>query len=68
MAARHLELEYPAQEFLTMVVAGLAGTTPHMMSATVLALSRLIYQYHCMFCASWQHLYLCACLFLYECQ
>ncbi|KAJ1485651.1 hypothetical protein T484DRAFT_1792700 [Baffinella frigidus] len=32
-------------DFFTMLLAGLAGTTPHMVSATVLALSRLVYEY-----------------------
>lgn len=31
-------------EFLTMVLAGLAGKTPHMISATVLALARLLFE------------------------
>lgn len=33
-------------EFLTMVLAGLAGKTPHMISATVVALSRLLFDLH----------------------
>ncbi|GAC98191.1 ribosomal RNA-processing protein [Pseudozyma hubeiensis SY62] len=32
-------------EYLTMVAAGLAGTTPHMISATITALSRLVYEF-----------------------
>jgi ribosomal RNA-processing protein 12 len=32
-------------DFFSMLLAGLAGTTPHMVSATVLALSRLVYEY-----------------------
>lgn len=31
-------------EFLTMILAGLAGKTPHMISATVLALARLLFE------------------------
>lgn len=32
-------------DYFSIVVAGLAGQTPHMMSATILALSRLIFQF-----------------------
>jgi ribosomal RNA-processing protein 12 len=32
-------------EFIKMVIAGLAATTPHMRSATVLALARLVFEY-----------------------
>ena len=34
------------EEFFTMVSAGLAGTTPHMVAASVTALSRLLFEYH----------------------
>jgi ribosomal RNA-processing protein 12 len=34
------------EEYFTMVSAGLAGTTPHMVSASITALSRLLYQFH----------------------
>ncbi|WRT66755.1 uncharacterized protein IL334_003718 [Kwoniella shivajii] len=34
-----------AEEYLTMVAAGLTGTTPHMISATINALSRLIFEF-----------------------
>ena len=33
-------------EYLTMVAAGLAGNSPHMISATITALSRLLFEYH----------------------
>eukprot|EP01116_Phalansterium_solitarium_P021664 TRINITY_DN6825_c0_g1_i2.p1 TRINITY_DN6825_c0_g1~~TRINITY_DN6825_c0_g1_i2.p1 ORF type:complete len:1290 (+),score=619.19 TRINITY_DN6825_c0_g1_i2:80-3871(+) len=32
-------------EFFRMVVAGLAGTTPHMISATIVAISRLVFEF-----------------------
>ncbi|KAK4047187.1 pre-rRNA processing protein [Microbotryomycetes sp. JL221] len=40
--------EAPAsvQEFVTMVSAGLAGTSPHMISATITSLSRLAFEFH----------------------
>ncbi|KAL1972686.1 hypothetical protein VTN31DRAFT_7100 [Thermomyces dupontii] len=34
------------EEFFTMASAGLAGSTPHMVAATVTALSRLFFEYH----------------------
>ena len=33
-------------EYITMVAAGLAGNSPHMISATITALSRLLFEYH----------------------
>ena len=33
-------------EYLTMVSAGLAGTVPHSISATILALTRILHQFH----------------------
>ena len=33
------------QEYVTMVAAGLAGATPHMISATITSISRLLYEY-----------------------
>lgn len=33
------------QEFITMVLAGLAGNTPHMISATIMALARIIFEF-----------------------
>ena len=35
-----------AEEFVTMVSAGLAGSSPHMISATITSLSRLIFEFH----------------------
>ncbi|KAK9240336.1 NUC173 domain-containing protein [Lipomyces kononenkoae] len=39
------DVEASISEYFTMVSAGLAGSTPHMISATITALSRLLYQY-----------------------
>jgi ribosomal RNA-processing protein 12 len=33
------------QEFMTMVAGGLAGASPHMISATVTAISRLVFEF-----------------------
>ena len=33
------------EEYMTMVAAGLAGATPHMISATVTAISRLVFEF-----------------------
>jgi hypothetical protein len=33
-------------EYFTMVRAGLAGTTPHMVSAAITSLSRLVFEFH----------------------
>lgn len=41
------EAEASLQEYITMVAAGLVGQTPHMISATITALSRLLFEYHC---------------------
>lgn len=32
-------------EYLTMVAGGLAGSTPHMVSATITAISRLVFEF-----------------------
>jgi len=34
------------EEYFTMVSAGLAGSTPHMVSASITALTRLLYEFH----------------------
>ncbi|KAI5475813.1 ribosomal rna-processing protein 12 [Pseudohyphozyma bogoriensis] len=34
------------EEFITMVSAGLAGSSPHMISATITSLSRLVFEFH----------------------
>jgi ribosomal RNA-processing protein 12 len=39
-------VEASLEEYFTMVTPGLAGSTPHMQSATVTALARLLYQFH----------------------
>lgn len=43
-----MEDEVPStmEEFVTMVSAGLAGESPHMISATITSLSRLVYEFH----------------------
>jgi ribosomal RNA-processing protein 12 len=33
------------EEYITMIAAGLAGATPHMISATVTAVSRLVFEF-----------------------
>ncbi|KAK8198670.1 pre-rRNA processing protein [Zalaria obscura] len=38
-------VEASLEEYFTMVSAGLAGSTPHMISASITALSRLLYQF-----------------------
>lgn len=40
------EAEASLQEYITMVAAGLVGTSPHMISATITGLSRLLFEYH----------------------
>lgn len=39
------EVEANAEEFITMVAAGLTGATPHMISASINALSRLVFEF-----------------------
>lgn len=34
------------EEFFTMVSAGLVGSTPHMVSASIIALTRILYEFH----------------------
>lgn len=34
------------EEFIEMVSAGLAGSSPHMISATITSLSRLVFEFH----------------------
>lgn len=43
------EAEASMEEFVTMVSAGLAGSSPHMISATITSLSRLIFEFHSQF-------------------
>jgi len=33
------------EEYVTMIAGGLAGATPHMISATVTAISRLVFEF-----------------------
>ncbi|KAH9986533.1 NUC173-domain-containing protein [Russula compacta] len=39
------EAEASIEEYITMIAAGLAGATPHMISATVTAISRLVFEF-----------------------
>lgn len=41
-----VDAEATMDEFITMVSAGLAGSSPHMISATITSLSRLIFEFH----------------------
>ena len=43
---RLVEQQNRLDEYMQMVVAGLAATTPHMISATILSLSRLVFEFH----------------------
>lgn len=49
-----MEEEVPAseEEFITMVSAGLAATSPHMIAATIGALGRLVWEFHSEFSSS----------------
>ncbi|ORZ09128.1 NUC173 domain-domain-containing protein [Lobosporangium transversale] len=40
------ETQASISEYFTMVTAGLAGTTPHMVSAAITSLSRLLFEFH----------------------
>lgn len=40
------EVAATVEEFVTMVSAGLAAVSPHMISATITSLSRLIFEFH----------------------
>ncbi|KAI4275479.1 MAG: hypothetical protein LQ337_003192 [Flavoplaca oasis] len=47
----HMDAEAPTveaslEEFFTMVSAGLVGETPHMISASITALTRILYEFH----------------------
>ncbi|UZJ52810.1 hypothetical protein CBS101457_002130 [Exobasidium rhododendri] len=39
-------VEASLNEYVTMIAAGLAGTSPHMVSATITAMARLVYEFH----------------------
>jgi ribosomal RNA-processing protein 12 len=39
------EVEASLEEYMVMVGAGLAGATPHMVSASVMAISRLVFEF-----------------------
>ncbi|KAI0051816.1 NUC173-domain-containing protein [Auriscalpium vulgare] len=39
------EAKASIEEYMTMIAAGLAGATPHMISATITAISRLVYEF-----------------------
>ncbi|SMY19769.1 unnamed protein product [Zymoseptoria tritici ST99CH_1A5] len=46
MAADAPSVDASLEEYFTMVSAGLAGSTPHMISASITALTRLLYEFH----------------------
>ncbi|KAL8901420.1 MAG: hypothetical protein Q9192_000571 [Flavoplaca navasiana] len=46
MDAAALTVEASLEEFFTMVSAGLVGETPHMISASITALTRILYEFH----------------------
>ncbi|MCJ1400243.1 hypothetical protein MMC11_003447 [Xylographa trunciseda] len=46
MPANAPNAEATLEEFFTMVSAGLAGSTPHMISASITALTRILYEFH----------------------
>lgn len=46
------EVEASMEEFVQMISAGLAGSNPHMISATITSLSRLIFEFHSEFVVS----------------
>ncbi|KAF9581243.1 hypothetical protein BGW38_001802 [Lunasporangiospora selenospora] len=46
MEGAPLETVASIREYFTMVTAGLAGTTPHMVSAAITSLSRLLFEFH----------------------
>jgi ribosomal RNA-processing protein 12 len=46
MSADAPEVPASLEEYFTMVSAGLAGSTPHMISASITALTRLLYEFH----------------------
>jgi ribosomal RNA-processing protein 12 len=53
----HMQADAPAasatiEEYFTMVSAGLAGSTPHMISASVTAISRILYEFRDLLSAS----------------
>jgi hypothetical protein len=41
----HITATANVEEYMTMVAGGLAGATPHMISATVTAISRLVFEF-----------------------
>ena len=43
--ADHIVAAASIEEFMTMVAGGLAGASPHMISATVTAISRLVFEF-----------------------
>jgi ribosomal RNA-processing protein 12 len=48
------DVEANVEEFITMVGAGLTGTTPHMISASISALTRLVFEFKGESRISWQ--------------
>jgi ribosomal RNA-processing protein 12 len=45
LAPEHTAATASVEEYMTMVAGGLAGATPHMISATVTAISRLVFEF-----------------------
>lgn len=41
-----LQVQATVEEYITMVAAGLVGGTPHMISATITAISRLVFEFN----------------------
>lgn len=46
MASDAPNVDASLEEFFTMVSAGLVGSTPHMVSASITALTRILYEFH----------------------
>jgi ribosomal RNA-processing protein 12 len=46
MAPDAQDVDASLAEYFTMVSAGLAGSTPHMISASIIALTRILYEFH----------------------
>ena len=45
LGPEHTTATASVEEYVTMVAGGLAGATPHMISATVTAISRLVFEF-----------------------
>jgi ribosomal RNA-processing protein 12 len=49
MAEGEGEAKASVEEYLTMLAGGLAGGSPHMISATITALARVVFEFHGMY-------------------